>query len=120
MNWRSKWINGNSLSTGNTGADMTAPTSNNGVTSPAARAMANIPPVTILGLAIGSTIFMIISNLVAPNAIAPFFSPSGTCLRPSSVDTITTGNVNNAIVNAAHNKPGAPKVGLGSVSEYSH
>src|SRR5699024_8489223 len=98
------------------GASLTTPTNINGATSPAARATARIRPVIIAGLDIGRMIFHSVSDLVAPSANEPSRSDRGIRVRPSSVDTITTGTVSRARVNDAQSIPPVPKVGVGSAS----
>lgn len=82
----------------------------------AARATARIKPVIMAGLAIGSTTFHSVSDLVAPRASEPSRSARGIRARPSSVATITTGTARIAKVSEAHSRPGVPKVGAGSAS----
>jgi hypothetical protein len=64
----------------------------------------------------GKTVSHKVSNLVAPRARLPSRIELGIRDKPSSVDTITTGNVNKARVIEAHNKPGVPKTGAGAAS----
>ena len=61
----------------------------------------------------GRTVRHSVSALVAPRARLPSRIARGTRARPSSVETMTTGTVNKAMVNEAHNMPGVPNVGAG-------
>jgi len=94
----------------------TTPTSINGATSPAARATARINPVIMAGLAIGNTVSHSVSNLVAPKAKLPSRMDFGIRAKPSSVETITTGNVSKASVIDDQSNPGVPKTGAGAAS----
>src|SRR5574343_869277 len=114
MNFLSKCKKGKLASKGRVGASLTTPTNINGATSPAARATARIKPVMMAGLAIGNTVRHKVSALVAPKAKLPSRIDLGMRDKPSSVATITTGNVNNANVNEAHIKPGVPNTGAGA------
>ncbi len=57
-----------------------------------------------------------VSHFVAPNDKLPSRNAGGMRESPSSVATITTGNVNIARVTADHKTPGVPKVGFGKAS----
>ena len=65
------------------------------------------------GAAAGSTTRNIVSARVAPRARLPSLRLEGILNKPSSVATITVGNVNNARVKDAQSNPGVPKVGVG-------
>ena len=110
------WIKGKVASMGSDGASLTTPTIIKGATSPAALATAKISPVIIAGVAIGNTVLINVSAFVAPKARLPSRKFLGILLRPSSVETITTGTVNIAKVREDQIKPGVPNLGAGATS----
>ena len=85
-------------------------------TAPAARATDKIRPVIIAGVAIGKTVRHSVSALVAPRAKLPSRMERGMRVKPSSVETMTTGTVRMASVSDDQSKPGVPNVGAGRAS----
>jgi hypothetical protein len=77
-----------------------APTINKGALSPKALDTDKITPVNIPGSAAGTTIFLIVCHLVAPNAYDPCRNCCGTALIASCDETITIGKTTKAIVKA--------------------
>ncbi len=67
-----------------------------GAASPIALLVAKMLPVSIMGRALGRTMDLITSHLVAPKAYPPNLRSSGTAFRASSAETVTRGRVRNA------------------------